>query len=396
MFWHNFKYTFLTLIKNKMLIFWTFAFPIILGIFFNMAFSNIENSEKLQVFDIAIIETDEFKNNNYLKEAFKSLSSDDETKLFNILYINLDEANKLLENKDITGYIYFRDTAKIVVNQSDINETILKTVVDEVLEQELIMKNLMAINIEKEIKNNPEVLNNINELKIKVYNDVLNLININEDNIKDISKNNMSYTMIEYYSLIAMACLYGGIIGMWAINKCLANMGNVGKRISVAPTKKSIIIFSSALSGYIIELIGLLLLFLFTIFVIKVDYGANLPLVIILAIIGSFTGLSLGIMLASALKSSEDLKIGLIISITMLGCFLSGMMGITMKYIVDTNMPIINKINPASLITDSFYSLYYYNTYTRYIENIISLIIISIIFISISIYSLRRTSYDHF
>ena len=27
----------------------------------------------------------------------------------------------------------------------------------------------------------------------------------------------------------------------------------------------------------------------------------------------------------------------------MLGCFLSGMMGITMKYVVDTNAPIINK-----------------------------------------------------
>ena len=49
MFIHNFKYILKALFKNKMLIFWTFAFPIILGTFFNMAFSNIENSEKLDV-----------------------------------------------------------------------------------------------------------------------------------------------------------------------------------------------------------------------------------------------------------------------------------------------------------------------------------------------------------
>ena len=46
MFIHNLKYTIKTLFKNKVLIFWTFAFPIILGVFFNMAFSNIEKEIK--------------------------------------------------------------------------------------------------------------------------------------------------------------------------------------------------------------------------------------------------------------------------------------------------------------------------------------------------------------
>ena len=48
MFIHNLKYTIKTLFKNKVLIFWTFAFPIILGVFFNMAFSNIEKDETFQ------------------------------------------------------------------------------------------------------------------------------------------------------------------------------------------------------------------------------------------------------------------------------------------------------------------------------------------------------------
>ena len=47
MFTHNFIYSLKVLLKNKMLIFWTFAFPILLGIFFNMAFSDIEKNEKL-------------------------------------------------------------------------------------------------------------------------------------------------------------------------------------------------------------------------------------------------------------------------------------------------------------------------------------------------------------
>ena len=78
----------------------------------------------------------------------------------------------------------------------------------------------------------------------------------------------------------------------------------------------------------------------------------------------------------------------------MFGCFLSGMMGITMKYLIDKNAPIINKLNPVAMITDGFYSLYYYETLDRFIFNIISLIILSITLLFISYLSLRRQNYD--
>ena len=38
---------------------------------------------------------------------------------------------------------------------------------------------------------------------------------------------------------------------------------------------------------------GLTLLFIYTIFVLKVDYGTNLPLIILLGIVGSLAGLSM-------------------------------------------------------------------------------------------------------
>ena len=65
-----------------------------------------------------------------------------------------------------------------------------------------------------------------------------------------------------------------------------------------------------------------------------------------------------------------------------------------MKYIIDTNMPILNKINPASMITDGFYSLYYYDTLDRYWLNIIGILIFSGIMITLSYTSLRRQKYD--
>ena len=200
--------------------------------------------------------------------------------------------------------------------------------------------------------------------------------------------------MIEYYSLIAMACMYGGMISMTIINKMLPNMDVVGKRVAVSKLSKGKMLLSSLLSGYVVQLIGLIILFIYTILVLNVDYGSNLIYVILLALLGSMAGLSLGMMLASALKVNENAKMGMLIAISMSGSFLAGMMGVTLKYVIDKNVPLLNKINPVNMITDGLYSLYYYSSFNRYYFNIISLVIFSVIMITISYLALRRQQYD--
>lgn len=390
MFIHNFKYILKTLFKNKMLIFWTFAFPLILGTFFNLAFSDIENNEQLDIIDIAIVDNESLSQNKILEDSFKSLSDEEnDNQLFNTQYVDEEKAKNLLAEGEISGYLIIQDEPKIVVASSGINETVFREVANEIIENSRLTESLAQDEIRNEIENL-----NYNIDYEAIYQKALSIVINSKANINDISSENLSYTMIEYYTLIAMTCLYGGILGMVAINKNLANMSSTGKRVSVAPTRKSIVILSSALAAFITQLVGVALLFLYTIFVLKVDYGSNLALTILLAIVGSLSGLSLGIAVSCLLKSNEDLKTGIIIAFSMLGCFFSGMMGITMKYVIDKNIPIINKLNPANMITDGFYSLYYYDTLDRFCLNIISLLIFTIICLAISVYSLRRQKYD--
>lgn len=381
MFYHNFKYTLKVLLRNKGLLFWTFAFPILLGILFNMAFKDIENKEAFDVIDIAIVENAYFENDLVFKESFKTLSSDDSNKIFDVTYTDLENAKKLLEEEKITGYLTLTGTGvNITVTSSGTEETILRYVTEEIeSEKEIIYSFLTS---EKEEGNNN-------------FAEEISKIMANTDaKINNISNKNLGYTMIEYYTLIAMAALYGGTISMNATNYKLANMNPVGKRTAISPVSKRKMILGSLLASYIVQLIGLSLLFIFTIFVMKVDYGNNLPLVILLGLIGSLAGLSLGIMISSLFKTNENNKDGILISATMFWCFLSGMMGITMKYVIDKYVPILNKINPASMMTDGLYALYYYETKERYFFDIISLLVFSFIMIIISYRSLRRQKYD--
>lgn len=387
MFIHNFIYNFKILFRNKTLIFWTFAFPIILGTLFSVAFSDIENNEKLDIIDVAIVENKDFKENEMFKEAFEELSDEtNEERLFNTKYVTENEAKKLLDEESISGYVLLDEALpKVIVKNSGINETILKFVIEEITQTADIFNKLLEEEINKEIYDIDTEL---------ISKKVSEIIENSEVRIENKSSSNLSYTVIEFYSLIAMACLYGALVGMTQINNCLPNMSNKGKRVSASPTSKGKVILSSLLASYIVQLIGLFLLFVYIIFVLKIDFGSNLTLIVLLALIGSFAGLSMGLAIATVVKKDENTKSGIIIAVTMLGVFLSGMMGITMKYVVDTNMPIINKINPANMITDGFYSLYYYDTLDRYLFNIGSLIIFSIIMIILSYSSLRRQKYD--
>ena len=65
-----------------------------------------------------------------------------------------------------------------------------------------------------------------------------------------------------------------------------------------------------------------------------------------------------------------------------------------MKYIVQKSAPILAKINPVNMITDGYYSLYYYNTMDRFYSNIVSLILFSLVMIVISYIFIRRKKYD--
>lgn len=384
MFFHNFNYTLKTLFKNKILIFWTYAFPIILGLLFYFAFSDIEKGETFKVIPIGIVENQAFLENTLYKETFQVLGEEGSSKqIFSIRYEDEETCQSLTKKKEIVGYLNLENEAKLVISENGIDETTFKFVIEEIEEKKALFNHLIEMN-QDSIRNDASFVAQIYE-KVMAN---------QESSIQDDSKSHLSYTMIEYYTLIAMACLYGGILGMYAINQKLANMSPNGKRVSVAPIQKLKLIGSSALASYVTLLIGVLLLFLFTVFVLHVDYGDSIFYVLLLILFGSLAGLAFGLFISVLLKKNENTKIGIIIAGTMFCSVLSGMMGITMKYVIDKNVPILNKINPANMITDGFYALYYYDTPERFFMNLISLILFSLVLFLISIVILRGEKYD--
>ena len=132
---------------------------------------------------------------------------------------------------------------------------------------------------------------------------------------------------------------------------------------------------------------------MYLIFVLRIDFGDKIPQIVLTTVIGGFAGIAMGFFIGSIGKISTNAKLGILTSISLILCFFSGLMAHNMRMKVENIFPILNKISPAALIADSFHSLNIYGVSERFYTNIITLIIISVIFTIGGLILTRRDSY---
>jgi ABC-2 type transport system permease protein len=377
MFTHIFFTRLKCLIRKKQLIFWSFIFPIFLATLFKIAFSNIYTNENFKAIDVAVISNAAYEKNQGFKKAIELVSSDEKEKLFNVTYAEEKNAEELLKNGKIEGYIYLDPEIKLIVKSSSIKATVIKTFLDNYKQSE---STIAAV-----IKENPKA----------AIDDLIKDISSFKEYTKEVSPSRgKPNTILNYfYTIIAMACLYGSFSGLNEVNDIQGNLSKKAARVNIAPVHKVKVFLYSLLAALLIQFIDSLFLLAYLYWGLKVDFGNQIPYIILLCFVGSAAGISLGTMVSSLIKSGEGVKIAVLIGVSNIACFLAGMYYSNMKYIVEKNVPILSYINPATLITDGLYTLYYYNSHERYFINISLLCVLTILFCFITYLNIRREKY---
>ncbi len=64
-----------------------------------------------------------------------------------------------------------------------------------------------------------------------------------------------------------------------------------------------------------------------------------------------------------------------------------------MKTIMAQKLPWFNKVNPAAVISDSFYCLNMYSDYERFTEKIITMLVMSAVLALLGFFMTRRKKY---
>jgi ABC-2 type transport system permease protein len=377
MFSHIFITRIKCIIRDKQLVFWTLLFPIVLATLFKIAFSNLESNEMFKPIDIAVVNNQAYESDHGFKGAMDQVSKEGTDRLFNVTFTDDKNAEELLKNSKISAYIFLNPEVNLVVKSSGLNQTVIKSFLDNYKES----ANAVALIAEK----NPKALNS------GLIKDATTF----KEYTKEISpsRGGPNTTLNYFYTLIAMACLYGGFSGLKEITDIQGDLSKRAARINMAPVHKMKMFIYSLTAAFLIQYTEILILLLYLHFGLKVDFGNQLPYIVLLCFVGNATGISFGAMVGALVKKKEGLKIAILIAVTNVGSFLAGMMYVNMKYIVEKNIPILSYVNPAALITDGFYTLYYYNTYQRFFINIFILIGLSIVFCLSTYAVIRRQKY---
>lgn len=376
MFGHVFKGRLKCILRNKKELFWTLCFPIILATLFNLALSNVHKTELFHAIPIAVVDNQTFREEKDFKAVLDTIEAQ-QAPLFSTSYVKEEEAISLLDKGEIQGYIKVTNRPELIVKMSGINQTIIKIFLEEYEQNKLIVATVL--------RENPNALKE----------GLITALTEKGTYIKDnpISKNNPNTLLNYFYALIGMACIYGGFLGLNEIMAIQGNLSKVAARLNLAPIHKLKTLAPGLLAAYGVQVIANFILLIYLVTVIKLDFGKQLLPVVLTCLLSSAMGITLGAFIGALNRKSEGVKIGILLGITMLGSFLAGMMQADISYMVNKAIPILAYINPVALISNSFYALYYYDGYSRYITNMILIGIFTVVFAIGTYIIIRRQRY---
>lgn len=377
MFLHNFKYAIVSLVKSKTALFWTLLFPIALATFMYMAFSNIfEVDEMFSAIPVAVVEEDTKQEEPMgLSMVLEQMGrEEDEDALLKITKTDEKKAVELLESGEIEG-IYYTADERLVVEESTTNTTILSMV----LEQYTQMKNVYA---DMQADHPEYMMQAIQQLAAR-----------KTSIVEKATTNGCQNEYYNYfYAIFAMSCLFASFASLEKISKMQANTSTLGIRRSLSPNHKMSMVLSEYLALWMVQF-AVELIALGYLTVLGVDFGEKYPAIALTLFVGSGIGLSMGVIVGAISKFGEKTKMGIMTTISMFLSVMADLCAGGIKDAVEHHLPILNRLNPAVLLSDCFYALNVYDNYDRFMRNIGILSGMAVLLLGISFCLVRRNRY---
>ncbi len=367
------KYRIITIYMERQVAFWSLLFPIILGTLFSLAFGNI--GKDIDTINTAIVREDNSQNAKTFEKYLKAIEQS-ESQIIKIKIMSEKEAVKCLKKKSVYGIFYAKESPELTVTDSGMQSSILRELLNEYDQNVQLYKNIASEHPE----NIAEIINDIS------YYNMSKEVGISGKEVDGV---------VQYYlALIAMACLFGGYVGYTIGIQLQANVNKIAIRRNVSSLGKLKMIVCDTLVGWGVQMVNVSVCILYLKYILKIDIGSNMPKMFIICAAGSLIGVSVGIFIGCLGNMGDEVKIGIITTYSLLSSFLAGLMIAPIKGSIEKYCPIVNKINPAALISDAIYSVDIYDEPTRFNLDMGIMIFMAAMFTGVSFLMMRRKRYD--
>lgn len=388
-----FKYYFRRALRDRSFIFWSLAFPLLLMICFKISFM----SAALEDMDFdpvkcTVVTEGESAYSQEFEVVIMELSDAEKVKESNIGYdhevvtivpsANIEEAQeKILSNE--VEVIFFVDAknetieVKVGDNPRTTSLMVARSITESFRRNYTIMKDVAIVAPDKM------------ELVIESISQSLPVMKQKGTFMGEAT----NYFYWYFYSTIVMGMFFNASAGVQVVFDIQGNLSGYGMRTSISPERKMNILLSSFMARYVLSAgITFFQIFCMNRF-FEIPVANRLFELICFVLIGTLFAMSLGCIFGLFTRGEQSARDGKATGFIMLSVFLSGEMVVILPGVFEKYCPIINQINPATIMNFGFYRLVFYPSLRPFWMNMLKIGIATVVFLTLSIMKLRREKY---
>ena len=367
------KYSFLAKIRDLSLVFWPLVFPLVLTTAMYFSIGQMEESD-FETIPVAIV-THNTEDEELFQKYLKTVEENDNA-LIDVRSMTEEEAVAALKKGDIDGIFYDGEEPSLTVGGSGLPQSILQMILESYTEGKQTLEDVAELH--------PEGM----EAAVRQMSDYGP---VTEE--VSLGGRTTNTTAQFFYAMIGMACLYGCFIGYRSAMDLQANLSALAARRCVSPVHRMGWILSETTVSFSLHFINMLILLAYMKYILRLELTSAYVEMLPAVIIGSMIGVTMGMFITSIGKMGEGVKIGIMIGVSMVMSFLAGLMNADVKNAVDRNVPLLNRINPAALISDALYCLNVYDAPERYMQDIVILSVMCVLLLTGTFLIVRRERY---
>lgn len=371
MFFFLLKYSLKETLKNYSAVFWTLVFPFLMASIFGFTFGKFdENKMKLDAIPIMI-------EDEMYEKVFREIKMEGRP-IFDILPYH-EPQNTMKEGK-IDGFLQGKGKDVTVrLRQGSIYASIIYNVANQINHSFLAVEEILKYpeNFEK-LESLAEGIAKSNEIEIA----------------NGMEGKNKKRAVSYFYSLLAMICLGGMSFGVFSVESSnIVGDVKAARRRLVSPISRAQFILADVANSFLVSTTFSVLLFAYIRYGWKIDFGDNAK-VILAILLGNLMAILLGMLVALLFKGKSDTKVSISAAFYVFSSALSGMMVSDLAGFVNHKAPFLNHINPGTVLTKLFTSLYLYEDVSRYYLYLGNLLIYIFVCFVLVLFLLRRRNYD--
>lgn len=397
---NTFKYLVLALVRDKDMMVWSLAFPIILSTCFIFMFAGLDSIGQTEPVRTVVVQDAAYDGDEAFQAFIEGISggADGEEPLLAVDFApSREEAASRMEasaqdEHPIEGVLLVSTEGlpQVLLNTASsdddpqmgsVYQSILVTAADSYASRRKLVADLM--------EDDPRALAN------QAVADALSAVEPLTQKVS-VTQNAPKESVRYYFALLGFAAVMGAQGSLTAVLWLLPRTSALGARRSVGGTSRLRSLLGTLAACWAVSFLCLVVAYLFMRFVAGVDFAGRDLLCLAALAASSLMATALGAAIAVLPRLNSGAKAGLLTAFVCIAALFAGLYGQPTMELADTvaaACPASQWVNPAVQVSQAMFSLMYYDTLAPFFTHIAVLLVMAAVLLVCSAAALRRQRY---